>query len=365
MDCFIGNCLLNKPNITYVAIGSAYSAHGGPQQHPPFIEKLMVKHPEFSFEIVLIDPLIENPPEIVKHYGLSLNENGHYSKNNLQVSVIREKFYYEINANNYVDTINSKNLLYSLINRTINLKNENPTNTFILFVHDFSGYEISKLSDLFWQEYKEKDDVVKYLYQKNILIDINNKIDEGCYVDLKSIYFHPELIIGSGGGYEIFNPFYLNDFDIYTLSVQKYNSTNIKQLIIHALMCRLTNFSKNILPYYRQQRIIYEKNIVMTKKITNEIFSQLKLITSFLDFFPNTKIAEEIFAEFNNFCNKNILENPYDIIQKFDICKEKLKVFILDLDPINYNLHLNDLAIEYVVTNKKLPLFIELLLQHK
>ena len=253
MENFITICNDFKPNITYLAIGSAYSIQGGPQQHPPFMEKLMLYHPEFSFEIILLDPLLENPPEITTYYKLKMFDSDWFGNENLSVHIIKESFSFQNILENIADTTHSKKLLTTLIDRIINSKNENPTETYLLFVHDFSGNHISKLSDICWTWYHSTSPDIQHLYQKNILIDVNNKINTGCFVDMNSIYFFPKLIKNSLGALEIFNPFTLNDFDIYKTMIQKkYNNTKIKKLLLLSITQKLNSFSNEILPLYRQ-----------------------------------------------------------------------------------------------------------------
>lgn len=364
MNNFIQFSHGEKINITYLAIGSAFSSSGGPQQHPPFMEKLISGHPELIFEIIIMDPLIENPPEIVKYYDLVLVGPERYEKNNLIVNVINEKFFFDFPTSSSRDAHDSRNLLYSLIDRTISFKSENPTETFLLFVHDFSGYSINKLSDIVWEDYQKSSNIIKYLYKKNILIDLNNKIDASCFVDLKSSYFHPELVVNSYGSNEIFNPFFLEDFDIYTIAIQKYCSPNIKKLLLHAIMYRLKYFSDNILSSYRQHRILHSKEIISPQDKTTKMLSELQSITGYLDFFSGSTRVK-IFGDFFDFCEKATMENPYELTKKFDSCQKKLEVFLLNLDPIEHFSHLNDLTVDYIVKNNKLPLFMELLLQNK
>ncbi len=363
------------PNITYLAIGSAYSIDGGPQQHPPFIDKLILEHKDFIFEIILIDPLMENPPEIVKYHGLNsvrldidgLNTNrlDVYEKNNIIVNVMRDKFSFDFTGEESIDVQKSKKILYTLINRTIRLKNENPFETYLLFVHDFSGYRIDKFSDLIWYDYQKMNNTIKYMYKKYILIDINNKIDASCFVDLNNDFFHPELITDSHGTMEIFNPFLLEDFDIHTIliSAQKFRSSKIKILLLHAITYKLIDFSDNVLCKYRQYRLVQHDSTALNEK-TSKVIDKLISITGFLDYFQGS-LRENIFRDFIDFVSRPIMENPYEIIKKFVACQKNLESFILNLNSYDYFVHLNDLAINYITVNNKLPLFMMLLLQNK
>ena len=270
MEDFTNHCQDFRPNITYLAIGAAFSEPGGMQQCPPFLSKLMTAHAEFTFQIILVDPNMENPPKITDNIQLTKYDADWYGNTNVNLQVIREYFSYgsilpshkQDNFENNKDngTI-SKNFLFSLIDRIINSKNDTPTNTYLLFVHDFSGNYVDKLSDFIWDHYQKQDTTTMHIYQKNVLIDLNNKIDSSCYPDINSIYFHPQLVLNADRAYEIFNPFVLDDYDIYTIILQKYKNSNIKLLLMHAIMHHLNNVAQNIIQPYRQIRIALEQSV--------------------------------------------------------------------------------------------------------
>ena len=260
MEDFYKYCADIRPNITYLAIGSAYSTDGGCQQFPPFLKKIISKNPEFKFsiQIILVDPLLEDPPEIVKHLDIRLIDKDWYGNKYLNIHAIRQNFSFDSIIENSDDNSFSKQFLLALIDRTIAANNENPRNTYLLFVHDFSGNCIDKLSDNIACTYKELGSVFN-VFKKNVLIDLNNKINSGCFVDMESIYFHPQLIMNSLGALEIFNPFLLDDFEIFSISIQQYKNPTPKLLVVHAIMHRLNEFANNVLPYYRQIRMILER----------------------------------------------------------------------------------------------------------
>ncbi|XWV24717.1 putative ORFan [Tupanvirus deep ocean] len=387
MEEFANHCNDFRPNITYIAVGSAYSSTGGSQQHPPFIKKLMLNYPEFSFQIILVDPLIENPPEITKHFQVKKLDNNWYGNDNVNIHVINE--YFDFNNKNRDTT--SKKFLFALIDRTINSKNECPSSTYLMFLHDFSGNNIGQFSDEIYEIYKNYGNTITHLYKKNILIDLNNKIDSGCFVDLESVYFHPILIKNSLGSMEIFNPFMLDDFEIYSILTQNYKNINIKIFLMHVIIYRINKFVENILPLYRQIRIsldsgngyltkllendnkayiLYngvdvsfsQEKLKVVNKITENMLLQLNTITKFLDYFK-CDIQKEIFSEFINFCQQTQIINHYDILKVFRVCQKKMEVFLLGIEPHKYYTDLNNHAVKFVMTNGKLPLFIELLLQ--
>src|SRR5690606_35834591 len=134
---------------------------------------------------------------------------------------------------------------FYLINRTLNAKSIFPDETHLLFVHDFSGRDTSKLSEAIYNSEIFKS--VQKLFGENILIDLNYKLNNGCYMDMNDVYFGPHLVKTSHLSLKIFNPFILSDAEIYT-TLNKYDSENrSKKLTIHALMYKLNKFTTNII----------------------------------------------------------------------------------------------------------------------
>ena len=368
MEDFIQLDTNTKPNITYLAIGSAYSDLGGYQQHPPFLTDLMNMYSEFNFQIILLDPNLEDPPEAVSFFNLGkINDDASlFSDNNLQVYIIREKFSFQDIINGNTDSVSQKFLL-GLINRTIEAKKDDLYKTYHLYVHDFSGNDIIKLSEHIDQIYYKTDWNTNYLFQKNVIIGLNHKIDSGCFPDINDIYFGPHRINNNDGSLEIFNPFLSSDEEIFTIIGQK--CTPFKKLIIHAINQKINAFTKNIIPFYRQLRLALEKknysqdqlrhsmnsSSCLTSGVTNEeiklaiessissvrlsliiqinnnMFAYLESLISFLDYFPQTNIREEIFGPFINFCTQMSIMDHYQIINVFIMSQKKLETFLADI----------------------------------
>jgi hypothetical protein len=395
MEIFSNHCHDFRPNITYLAIGAAYSESGGMQQYPPFLKKLISEHSQFNYQIILIDPLMENPPKIVEYLPVKKYDVNWYGNDNINLHVIRQYFSYNsIFDPNNNDPV-SKNFLFGLIERTMTSKYENPTNTYLLFVHDFSGYRVDKLADFIWDCYQKTNETLKYIYQKNVLIDLNNKIDSSCFPDMENLLFHPQLILDTIGTYEIFNPFFLGDDEIYTLSVQNYKNPGIKILLTHALIYRLNNFVRDIIPLYRQIRMAledtmpyfptlicndltkilvkdldtknFQNNIFVVhstiNKITSNMFEYLKLLTGYLDLFKCRNMRKEIFGDFEDFCMVIPFINHYDTLTIFRQCQKKLEIFLAETNPAEFFGELSDYTVQYVMKHGKLPLFLKLLLQ--
>ena len=369
-----------RPNITYIAIGSAYSESGGLQQYPPFLQRLTEQRPDFDFEIILIDPMIEALPEIVKRtQGIRQFAPNHYGQSNLNIRIIRQKF--EFDAILAGASCSSKEFLLTIVSRTIAAKQENPQNTYLLFVHDFSGHPIDRLSDAMWRLHSDHDDITKYIYQKNIMIDIGG-LGPGCFVDMNSIHFHPILIHSTSGSLEIFNPIFLDDFDIYSILLQNFRNTSIKELVLGIVMKRLNAFANDVLPSYRQIRMLLEgKNNIMPvidegnsclfegidpgdiAGITNNMLRRLAMITSFLDLFRIDNIRKRLFGPFVDICMQMPLDNHYQIVQVYKECVCGFEAYFIKVDGRRYYLEVYDYATRYTISNQKLPLFMQLMMQ--
>ena len=390
MEDFAKNCNDIKPNITYLAIGCAYSDQGGLQQHPPFLSDLIARHPEFSYQIILVDPWLEDTPEIASTYNLKKIDDNWYGRDNINVHAIRECFEFDkVLVQNHAI---SRNFLFELINRTIRAKHQAPGNTYLFFMHDFSAYHISEFADKVYAFYQKFNEI---LYRKNILIDLNSKLDPACFPDMNKFYFHPKLIKSSNGSLEIFNPFLLDDFDIYTIVLQNYHDGIYKLLISHVLNYRLDEFARNVLRVYRQVRTILDnkgevsleieeipsvllegldiievytalyvkcdESGLIVLQMTENMLGQLHLIMAFMDFFQTSQdLWDEIFSEFVNECKKKVLDNPYQLTTIFSASQKKLKNFVLTAKPDAYLEELENQTVQYTIKNHRMPLYIQL-----
>lgn len=390
MEEFQQHCTDIRPNITYLAIGSAYSESGGFQQHPPFLEDIMTIYPNYNIQIILVDPGIEDPPEVSQNFFAKKIDNNWYGLQNLTIHVIREAFDFNsfdpIYAKN--ETV-SKKFLYSLINRTIAAKYEAPQNTYLFFVHDFSGNPIEELADTVTNIYEKFDINYFMAFKRNVLIDVNNKVGAGCFVDLDSTYFYPFLFKNSFGSLEIFNPFQLDNDEISTILLQTYNNPLIKKLVLHMITHRFNVFISDVLAKYRQLRLFLEnKTMVFPTGVRNDeglltnisadVFGRsspidlIFKITQNLLFHLNAQFDFLNHLEFNNIfkpfidvCHQPELNEPYKPQNIFRECQKKIENLLFSLDPTKFYVQVYKYTTCYTIKCNKLPLFLELLLQDK
>jgi hypothetical protein len=385
MNKFAINCLDFKPNITYVTIGSAYSKDGGFQQHPPFLEWLM-KMNDMSIQVIIIDPLVENPPEIAKTFSLEQLDNNWYGGYGIDVIIIKENFEFDrVTLETPTNFSNSKSLLDALIKRTLDAKLKSPQNTYLLFVHDFSGNDIGKLSDSMTNAYEKSS--YASVYQQNVLIDINFRMGPSCYPNLNDKFFRPIIFKTSENSLEILNLFSLDDNELVSMLFNKCDNLCVKELIVHIVITRLTAFMNNEISIYRQIRLYLEgvnKSMfidsfgtgiltgisdmqiilsLMNKQasinIINELTSRLLIrLDSRCKMFETLGVYEKLFGSFLNYL-KNPISNFYELSNIFRSCLENTREFLLTFDTNKYSTWINDYVSDYMFKNKRIPLFME------
>lgn len=381
-----------KNNITYLAIGSAYSTTGGFQQHPPFLMDLINDHPALLFNIILCDPNVENPPEVATFYDMDQLGTCAYRKNNIAVSIIKDKFAHEDFMNN--ENIQSRarasasvSMLCNTINDTILAKKIAPQETHLLFVHDFTGRNIGRISDIINDKYAKYDETTWHIYKRCIIIDINNRIEQSCFPNMTDIYFGPLTFVCSRHEgddavvLEIFNQELLSDDEKYTILSHKYADIRYKLFIMKAILYRLGLYARDIISLYRQFRMIlvgtlnrqaYHADLIAecclgrgngaynARDLTKNLLSELGRLTNFVNFSsPHQSVI--LFAEFIAECKKDTIDKPYELINLYEIGLARLLQFVNDL-PNQDCLCIADYFQNYTVTENKVPLYMELAL---
>src|ERR1700733_5695978 len=323
MNLLIEKCIDVRPNITYVAIGAAYSTEGGMQQFPPFLDNLFKNYIDFTFHVILIDPLIEQVPELVRYVNLSYpNKNlskinfNNYSSDNLTVDIIREYF----------------DLILSLIERTIYAKKEKYNNTYLLFIHDFSGHQTNILSEYIYNFCKINfiEEELK-IYQKNILIDITFASNDCCFPDLKGEFSNPIIINDENNSLFIFNPFMLTPNDLGMMFLFNYSKPVIKNLCLHIIMYKLQQFNTSILNKY-----ILSKSKFLSTDLDKESEILFELVRKELDFlnFYDAEVIDNLMIEFSNQLFNS--EDKFKLQVIFRMMMKKIKLFLSNISFNNY-----------------------------
>ena len=95
------------------------------------------------------------------------------------------------------------------------------------------------------------------------------------------------------------------------------------------------------------------------------MFQMLNEIIYFLIFFDRTELRDNLFGAFYDLCNNIHISDYYQIETVFKVCQQALEMFLSDLDSTEYYTEINNYTIQHVIEHRKLPLFMELLLQDK
>ena len=271
--------------INYIGIGSAARlsekninilSDSDMHQYPPFLQNFHKYNLDIPIRLILIDEGLEEIPYIVSNYynNWDRKNNIFFNKNqDITVISINENIYYDYKKRMYDDkTIKLFSCLNNYMIQTNNL----------MFVHDFSGNNISLLA-----EYYENENI-----HKNILYDIGLRQNNSCYIDLDNNKLHP--IIENG---YIFNPFYQNHF-LENNQIQKNNQIKIviKYKLNNIKITLWSLFRRIFIIYINNNLIKYDKNVLFTDNILN--ISNKKIDTQFIK-----NITEYDFCLYNNKLN--------------------------------------------------------------
>jgi len=398
-----------NPNVTYVAIGAAFNDGHGYQQHPPFLHSLLSEYPDWNFQIIIVDHLTEDPAEIANHFQLKKYDTDWYANERIQVIVIRSEFDFDSVIKH--QNSESKTFIYDLINRTIDAKRSRASNDYLLFVHDFSGYSIRAMAESVEKCLMEQDEETGNLFRRNILIDLFYKEEGGCFPKLEYPGFGPHLYKSSNGTFEVFTPFTLTNLEISCILLHRYKNSCYLQLTKNVINFCIKNFLDEYIAIYRQLRMCLEGSaefdlelifhgkqtltneltnrimcakkcpidqlevgtdryvdiICLTQEITIRLLKELKIRTSFLDFFGKDIIRDELFNSFVTLCNEPILGSTlntnryYQLGDKFRECWKNMDIFLDNVTVSNYSQIFVEYCTEYKDKYSRLPLCLELL----
>ncbi len=323
-------------HITYLSIGSAYNPENGLQQFPPFLENLM-KNDNLSCKIIIIDPILEEEPMVLKYLTNDLNYKLHntrkqnkfklqYNNNIIKIRTFRQPFDFTLSNN-------SINYITDIVRKLLNQKLYYPNETCLFFVHDFSGYGLDNVNELLMKQYKNNDS-----FKQNIQIGLGTINDVVCSPNLNSETFQPIIYKGLPMG--ILNCNLLCSFEIAIVFCADLDYV-IKDVMAQIIQNRLNLYINSVLSDYRQIMLCLRNNnlynikyssilcqgpilieVGQTKKIIkNNIVSNLLAgiynIVDFLSYYDN--ISTNIFNKLKYFC-KSDLSDVYTTLDVFKIC---------------------------------------------
>ena len=315
LDDIGANIDFGRPNIIYIAVGSANNAE---QQCPPFLINLATKY-NSKISIILIDGLLEEIPlchPIALRYGMqmyTLKENVVFNENQREM---------------YKDDIT--------FDYTDNLKimNQYCMNTYTTLVYQsYTGVYMKEIAELF------DNDIIKHL--DHIIYGIGERDNTGCFLDFTNKRYN--FITKEYQYIHIYNPYYYLSNDIpLDEAIDFYGIENMDEIIekkAHAQHIMNEHFIERVFPVIRTFYLIlkdskthfnpYIWNYISSDKSHllqlyeskqyNELFKQIKILYSQslliknIVSFANLKISPN---EFMDIITTN--DNPYRWVDHFN-----------------------------------------------
>ena len=356
IQLYANECFHRKADITWIAIGSNYTKEGGMQQFPPFLQRLKEKNPSLIFEVIIIDPLIQQQVKIAEYLNVRKIDDNEYHGKNISVYCIREYFCYEYDNPGFIDSKSSKTFIENYVARTVRNKLNNPDRTNLLFVRGFTCTPDKPLSDEMLKHYETLDSQTLDAYKKSVKIGLGP--DGDCYPDLDDLSFYPRLVVNNKGALELVNMDSMSTKELMSIYSIRYDDNTIYSEIMKILDTRLNDFKDSYLTSYRRFRVniddpskqfedilsvipngkerrmfgdIVTKSIckntssrdLYVKNVTDNLFEILKTdLFSFLDDF------EKQFEDFINICQVKTMDNGkepyYEYINVFSLCVFKI-----------------------------------------
>ena len=170
-----------EPVFIYIGVGTMAGllesdgtlAPSNYHQFPPFVQDLRIRFPHVNLFLILIDPLQENPPYLVRDFPLKEINPDHYKSDNnrLQVFVMRKAV--------YTDPDDRENYAEHAINITESLRDLNDfalAQRASLLYHDFTGRRTASIAEYFQYDYLQVLDQIVYA--------MSAREHHGCYFDL-------------------------------------------------------------------------------------------------------------------------------------------------------------------------------------
>jgi hypothetical protein len=237
------------------------------------------------------------------------------------------------------------------------------------------------------------------LFKRNVIIDLNYKRGDNCFVNLADDNFGPMCFTSSNGSIEIFNPFLLQSEEISAIFLQPYKNQAVKKLTMLVIDHKMRSFVTDVLPAYRQLRMILEKKPVdkdviqgaivrneailmlgigyqdmcaafglpagdieiycIIQKLTMNLISELERVTDFLHFFHGMR--QILFSPFSELCDQLEIADHYQLSRTFTVCVEDMKSFLMGVDINDYLTEFVHMMSDHTTSTNKTPIYVDLL----
>jgi hypothetical protein len=292
------------------------------QQYPPLVQKLGM---EMGMEthLILMDPVLTNPPYIVQHmreiHNLDPNDDQHDYQHDYQNGDYY--FYPQINLHVHVfkipvnyQTIPSKN---GNVNVALNYDitpilyqfNEHckETNNLLIF-HDFSGRDTWKLAE-------HMDNHPSGSKNASVLYDISMRRQGSCYVDLNDPFYNVKMDVDNNNKLVFFNPFHLRSHEIINMikKMDPFRDANEINQLLYVVKRNIYLIKNYLYPVVRRSLVFIQDYITKpTREEKSNLVDKFKSRMLESDF-----VLYEAYGYMNLYRNINSIHNndsfPYEV----------------------------------------------------
>lgn len=343
LDEIIENIKSERKNIIYLGVGTyagLKEADGSllPKnyhQYPPFLQNLKNSHTNVSLSVLLIDPLQENPPYMVRDKGLVPKERDNNFIDNFSSDVYTSPdqtlSLYTFRKDVYTEPYQNRNDTY--VNITAHLRDLNTyamTNEVLFIYHDFTGRNNQLLAEFFDEDIKAHLD--------HIIYGLGLREDLGCYFDLTDLSSYHPVYRTPQGSLKLFNVYDYIVNDKINLMFNRHMLSNTDTDIVNNHMQKLLK----LVIYELNNTILYALRVVF-RLITGE---EVKEFDTEYTYFSHEKRSICLnFCREKNYCDLyNFLLTEFgkklDVvayIKKLDMTGREILEFItMDDDPFKW-----------------------------
>lgn len=294
------------------------------QQFPPTLQSLYQSHPDLEFYIILIDPILENPPYITRDPNVkNILSNPIFTKSMFNPEV---ELFSNPRINIYVirDNVGIREIGYHSYDGISDIK-DNLTyfhdmcirNNILYIYHDFSGANLRILSRYFNESIKNNLDTIIYGFGNGYIDDcIVNLVEPKCQLatirkqsqirDIICCYSIDNIIINNLNIND-----YINQFEIQNIHI----ITEINHLYIDKIYSEFINF---ILQILRNIKEIQNKIDNNTFKFDNNLLININNYISLTQ--DDYRTINNLIINSDNLLFekvKQIISLRYDLIFKF------------------------------------------------
>jgi hypothetical protein len=314
-------------------------------QYPPFIRHLKHTVPNLHLYIILIDPMQENPPYMIRDheythetfYEESPDKFNSYD-NLTQIFVLRKS----VNISKaYGDRYRAD--VYIDITHDLEMLNEfcMEQNVCMLY-HDYSGRDVKSVAECFDKQLGENVDTIVYGF--------GARVDFGCYFDLNAPYSsYPYILENSRIRHTLkfFNIYkYINTGKYYLLETERqlYENQNLvnAQITQFTILIRdeMRNYSLSVL------RMIFRLNSGLSADINERFTNRIRTThRAMIRRLYDNQEYEKLFVTLIDYYAIDL--DIYCKIKNFDVSgKEIIQFIISNPDPYKWASGLSDFGID-------------------